>query len=420
LGKSGPISTSSALAGKTGVFVYFSAHWCPPCRGFTPKLVEFHTKHAATKGFETVFVSGDRDQKSFEDYYGEMPWLALPYEKKDLSRALNKKYKVKGIPSLVILGPDGRLITADGRGKIMEHFDDCAGYPWVPKSLGELLSGPFLKKDDTTVGSEAIEGKTLGLYFSAHWCPPCRGFTPQLKTFYEEYKALDPNFEIVFVSSDKDEQSMLDYFKNDHGDYLALPFAKRAEKDEISKMFDVDGIPSFAVIGPDGHILNANARGKISGGAGGVMASGWEPPAVGDMAEGPEAAGTDINEAPAIVILCNGASLDEQKAIEAAVEPLARSYIAEGKRTGDGPKYIFLLAKGGDGGAVGQLKALTRKDAGDAMAAAGDKPVMLLFDIPDNGGFYLSENHDITTESVAAFLKARDDGSLTRMQLARS
>merc|ERR1712124_11387 len=91
-----------------------------------------------------------------------------------------------------------------------------------------------------------------------------------------------------------------------------------------------------------------------------------------------------------------------------------------GERTGDGPKYIFLLAKGGDGGAVGQLKALTRKDAGDAMAAAGDKPVMLLFDIPDNGCFYLSENHDITTESVAAFLKARDDGSLTRMQLARS
>jgi nucleoredoxin len=53
------------------------------------------------------------------------------------------------------------------------------------------------------------------------------------------------------------------------------------------------------------------------------------------------------------------------------------------------------------------------------MAAAGDKPVMLLLDIPDEGGFYLSETHEITTESVAAFLKAKDDGRLTRMQLSR-
>merc|ERR1711869_89208 len=114
-----------------------------------------------------------------------------------------------------------------------------------------------------------------------------------------------------------------------------------------------------------------------------------------------------------------GAGADEQRAIEAAVEPLAKSYIAEGKRTGDGPKYIFLLAKGGDGGAVGQLKALTRKDAGDAMAAAGDKPVMLLFDIPDNGGFYLSSSNDISSASVEAFLRSKEDGEVQRMQLSR-
>jgi len=64
---------------------------------------------------------------------------------------MNKKFKVKGIPSLVVLGPDGELITTDGRAKVMEHFDDCAGYPWAPKPLSELLAGPFLRKDDTTV-----------------------------------------------------------------------------------------------------------------------------------------------------------------------------------------------------------------------------------------------------------------------------
>jgi nucleoredoxin len=416
--KQGPVSTSEALAGKGGVLVYFSAHWCPPCRGFTPKLAEFHTKHAAAKGFATVFVSGDRGQQSFDDYYADMPWLALPFGKSEVNAELNRKYKVQGIPSLVVLGPDGKLITKEGRSKVMEHFDDCAGFPWVPKTLKELLSGSFLRKDGAEVGAESLEGKTLGLYFSAHWCPPCRGFTPQLKKFYEERKASDPNFEIIFVSSDKDEQGMLDYFKADHGDYLALPFAKRAEKKELSDMFGVEGIPTFVVVGADGQTLNANARGKVVGGASSVLAGGWEPPAVGDMAEGPEAAGTDINETATVVVMCAGASADEQKAIEKALEPLAKSYIAEARKAGDTPKYIFLLAKS-SGGATEQLEMLTTKDAGDAIAAAGDRPVALLFDIPDNGGFYLSGSHEITGESVAAFLKAKEDGKLTRLQLGR-
>merc|ERR1712193_403177 len=150
----------------------------------------------------------------------------------------------------------------------------------------------FLRQDGSVAGKDCIEGKTLGLYFSAHWCPPCRGFTPVLKQFYQEYKTKDPNFEIIFVSSDKEEKAMIDYFKEDHGDYLALPYEKRTEKNELSSMFGVNGIPSFVVIGPDGQVINSNARGKVSSGVQTVLAQGWAPPAVGNLAEGPEAAGT--------------------------------------------------------------------------------------------------------------------------------
>jgi len=341
----------------------------------------------------------------------------LPFDKRAEKEALSKKYKVKGIPSLVVLGPDGKVITKDGRSKVMENFDDCAGFPWAPLSLAEALGDVFLRQDGSTVGKDAIDGKSLGLYFSAHWCPPCRGFTPVLKQFYTDYKAKDPNFEIIFVSSDREEKGMLDYFKEDHGDYLALPYSKRKEKEELSSMFGVEGIPTFVVVGADGQVLNTNARGKVSGGVDTVLAQGWAPPAVGDMANGPEAAGTDINECPTIVVMCDGADAATQKSVEDALEPLAKKYIEEAKASGDDPKYIFLIAKGG--GPMEQLKALTKKDAGDAIAAAGAKPVMLLFDIPDNGAFYLADTNDITSNSVETFLRSREDGNVKRMQLGR-
>eukprot|EP00401_Gymnodinium_catenatum_P042562 CAMPEP_0117563060 /NCGR_PEP_ID=MMETSP0784-20121206/55295_1 /TAXON_ID=39447 /ORGANISM="" /LENGTH=425 /DNA_ID=CAMNT_0005360685 /DNA_START=131 /DNA_END=1408 /DNA_ORIENTATION=+ len=413
VGKTGEISTEEALAGKAAVFVYLSAHWCPPCRGFTPKLAEFYAKHAAAKNFEAVFVSSDRDQGAFDEYYGEQPWLALPFENRDAKEALSKKYKVQGIPSLIILGAEGEVITKEGRNKVMDNFEDCAGFPWKPPTLAEALGETFLKQDGSMVGREAIDGKTLGLYFSAHWCPPCRGFTPKLKEFYEAYRAKDPNFEILFVSSDRDESGMLDYFKNDHGNYLALPFEKRQQKSDLSSMFGVEGIPSFAVVSADGQVLNTNARGKVQAGVEDVLAGGWEPPAVGDMAAGPEAGGTSINECPTVVVMCEACESATKKSIHDALEPLAKRYRQEAKSKGSDPEYIFVMAKGG--GPMEQLKALTKKDAGEDIEKAGNQPVMVLFDIPDDGAFYLAETHDITTENVEAFLKSKGK----RKQLSR-
>jgi nucleoredoxin len=77
------VDIQSYCAGKT-VGIYFSAHWCPPCRGFTPVLTEFYNKHNKSKNFEVIFVSSDRDEKSFSEYYHEMPWLALSFADRQL------------------------------------------------------------------------------------------------------------------------------------------------------------------------------------------------------------------------------------------------------------------------------------------------------------------------------------------------
>jgi len=197
---------------------------------------------------------------------------------------------------------------------------------------------------------------------------------------------------------------------------LALPFSDRDAKNNLSKLFGVEGIPSFAVVDSAGKTINANARSKVASGVDAVLADGWAPDAVGDMANGPEAAGTDINETPTLLVLCDRASPEVQKGVVPAMKPLAEKYILEAE--GEDPKCIFISAKGG--GPLEQIKALTKKAAGDKIEAAGDKPVMILFDIPDNGGFYVADTHDITTENIAKFLADKENGSLTRFQLGRS
>merc|ERR1712118_238427 len=62
---------------------------------------------------EIFFVSSDRDQASFDEYFAEMPWQALPYEKREEKNFLSDAFGVSGIPAFVVLNNDGTLITTD-------------------------------------------------------------------------------------------------------------------------------------------------------------------------------------------------------------------------------------------------------------------------------------------------------------------
>lgn len=93
----------------------------------------------------------------------------------------------------------------------------------------EVFTGrTLLNKDGDFVDpEEALRNKVVGIYFSAGWCPPCRDFTPILCDFYTELvdEGEPPaQFEIVFVSSDKSSDDMVEYYHDMHGDWLALPW----------------------------------------------------------------------------------------------------------------------------------------------------------------------------------------------------
>merc|ERR1712062_114644 len=146
-------------------------------------------------------------------------------------------------------------ITRKLEEKIMEYLT-----PFLP--MESILKETMGKVDGSKVlGSEALAEKSIVcLYFSAHWCPPCQGFTPVLKDFYEEVKEQD--VEIIFISSDEDSDAMISYMKESHGDWYALEHKSKLKK-KMDKKYDVEGIPTMVVLRADGTLITKEGRGNV-------------------------------------------------------------------------------------------------------------------------------------------------------------
>lgn len=112
--------TSTAdLAGKK-IGLYFSAQWCPPCRAFTPVLVDMYKElQEQGKPFEIIFVSHDRSENDMIKYMRDyrMPWLAVPFDAA-LREDLKKKHGIRGIPALIIVDETGATLSANGRSDV--------------------------------------------------------------------------------------------------------------------------------------------------------------------------------------------------------------------------------------------------------------------------------------------------------------
>lgn len=101
---------SDDLARVKYVAVYFSAHWCPPCRAFTPKLVKFVEEHKKGDNFAVVFVSFDRSEKDMLGYMSEagMSWGGM------LGRGARLKgidAGINGIPHLRVFDASGKVVA---------------------------------------------------------------------------------------------------------------------------------------------------------------------------------------------------------------------------------------------------------------------------------------------------------------------
>lgn len=78
---------------------------------------------------------------------------------------MSKKFKVSGIPSLIVLDSDANLITANGRAKVSEDAE-CEEFPWIPETFDKMMAGDLKNNKGETVSYDSLLGNTaIGFYF---------------------------------------------------------------------------------------------------------------------------------------------------------------------------------------------------------------------------------------------------------------
>merc|ERR1711939_335185 len=270
----------------------------------------------------------------FKEYFGEMPWKALPYAAREL--------KAK---------PFWEVLVGD-----------------VVDNAGNKYSCEKLREDNDAIG----------IYFSAHWCPPCRGFTPALVDSYKKMTDGGKKWEIIFASSDRSEKDFAEYFGEMPWKALGMGDER---KDELDAMFEVSGIPTLVVIdAKTGKVITKGGRAKVDA----------DPEPLNEL-DG--SCVEYINDTPVVV------AFDDSEAVKAAMEPLAAAWVEEDKAKGDAS--MMWLGAGGH-----ELVDRVRQ-----VCKVPDTCKLAILDVGE-GMTYQSDATTVTAEVIDALTKDFQAGKL--------
>lgn len=101
--------------------------------------------------------------------------------------------------------------------------------------------------------------RLFAFYYSAMWCGPCRKFTPELVAGYQRLKAKYPEFEVIFVSADRDEFNMREYMRTHK---MPWPAVRLGAADAAIKNFAGESIPWLVAVSDRGQPLTTNGVDK--------------------------------------------------------------------------------------------------------------------------------------------------------------
>ena len=221
-------------------------------------------------------------------------------------------------------------------------------------TMDSLRGVTLVTSDGTTVLADNIlnDKNIILFYFSAHWCPPCRQFTPLLKDFYGDVKS--SGVEVVFVSSDRSAADMLSYMRESHGDWPALQHNSR-KANELKHKFNISGIPALVVVRRDGTLVTKDGRSYVTSKGPAAAVREWSK-AAPFQGKG-NVLGCAQPDAPALPPAGNDTANEEKAAATAKVDtdkPTTNVQV----RLADGSRLVVRL---NHGHSVGDLRRYIRR-----------------------------------------------------------
>lgn len=142
--------------------------------------------------------------------------------------------------------------------KLLAEWKQEASAASATSVFDEILDGNLVKLDGKSLKSLKDlkkPSKYYLFYYTASWCGPCQKFTPSLVDFYNQKK--NDEFEVVLVSSDRDEDAMEHYAEEKK---MPWPQLKLSKKNKFKKEFKHPGtgIPNLVLCDLEGKLIKTS------------------------------------------------------------------------------------------------------------------------------------------------------------------
>ena len=168
----------------------------------------------------------------------------------------NIKMKIRSIVTVLMLAAVA-FTACQSKGNNATENGVAADSLSATVSDSTLPNVTLERPDGTKLELSSLFGKTMFLDLWATWCPPCCAEIPYLETLAKQF-ADNPDVRIISISVDQDRDAWVKKITEDKPSWEQYRISID-DADAFFSAIELETIPRFIIVSPDGSIINADA-----------------------------------------------------------------------------------------------------------------------------------------------------------------